>query len=74
VPPVRQARRREVLRDWYIRQAKEKILARVEQHAPELGIQFSGARVVENLDIRHTAGTQPINNDECFCRSSLPYG
>jgi predicted metal-dependent hydrolase len=48
VPPARQSRRREVLRDWYIQQAKEKILARVKQHARELGVQFSSARIVEN--------------------------
>jgi|SRR5579872_2282494 len=48
VPPARQARRREVLRDWYIRQANERIIARVHQHARELGVNFSGARIVEN--------------------------
>jgi predicted metal-dependent hydrolase len=37
VPPARQAKRREVLRDWYIARAKEKILGRVEQHARSYG-------------------------------------
>ena len=48
VPPAQQAKRREVLRDWYIAEAKDKILARVEQHARELGVEFSSARIVDN--------------------------
>jgi predicted metal-dependent hydrolase len=48
IPPAHQAERREVLRDWYIAQAKEKILSRAEQHARELGVQFSRARIVDN--------------------------
>jgi len=49
VPPARQAKRREVLRDWYIGQAKTKILARAEQHALELGVKFTSVRIVDNL-------------------------
>ncbi len=48
VPPAHQAKRREVLRDWYIAQAKDKILARVEQHARELGVEFTVAKIVDN--------------------------
>lgn len=48
VPAARQGKRREVLRDWYIARAKEKILARVEQHARELGVEFAAARIVDN--------------------------
>ena len=48
VPPAQQAKRREVLRDWYIAEANDKILGRVEQHARELGVEFSGARIVDN--------------------------
>lgn len=48
VPVARQARRREVLRDWYISRAKEKILTRVEQHARELGVRFTAAKIVDN--------------------------
>jgi predicted metal-dependent hydrolase len=40
--------RREVLRDWYIAQAKEKILSRADQHARELGVEFRSARIVDN--------------------------
>lgn len=48
VPPAHQAGRREVLRDWYIAQAKEKILSRADQHARELGVEFRSARIVDN--------------------------
>jgi len=48
VPPAHQSKRREVLREWYVAQAKDRILARVEQHARELGVEFAGARVVDN--------------------------
>src|SRR5579872_2715675 len=47
VPPAHQKKRREVLRDWYIGQAKEKILPRAERHAQELGVKFKSARVVD---------------------------
>ena len=48
VPPAHQAKRREVLKEWYIAEAKEKILRRVRQHAQELGVEFSSARIVDN--------------------------
>ncbi len=48
VPPARQSKRREVLRDWYIAQAKEKILPRATQHAHELGVTFASAHIVDN--------------------------
>jgi predicted metal-dependent hydrolase len=48
VPPARLEKRRQVLRDWYIGQAKEKILPRAEQHAQELGVTFKSASVVDN--------------------------
>ena len=48
VPPAHQAKRREVLKEWYIAEAKEKILTRVRQHARELGVEFSTARIVNN--------------------------
>jgi hypothetical protein len=48
VPAARLAKRREVLKEWYIAEAKEKILARVRQHAQELGVEFSSARIVDN--------------------------
>jgi predicted metal-dependent hydrolase len=48
VPPANQAKRRQVLRDWYIGQAKKTILARADRHARELGVKFTTARIVDN--------------------------
>lgn len=48
VPPAQQAKRRAVLRDWYVEQAKETILSRAQQHAREMGVSFTSARIVEN--------------------------
>jgi predicted metal-dependent hydrolase len=48
VPPERQTKGRQVLRDWYIGQAKQKILPRAEQQALELGVKFTSARIVDN--------------------------
>lgn len=48
VPPAQTTKRREVLREWYIAQAKEKILARTRQHAKDLGVEFTSARIVDN--------------------------
>lgn len=48
VPPAKQPRRREVLRDWYIGEARNRILSRAEQHARELGVEFTNARIVDN--------------------------
>jgi predicted metal-dependent hydrolase len=48
VPPAQQSKRREVLREWYIAQAEDRILARVRRHARELGVDFAGARIVDN--------------------------
>jgi hypothetical protein len=48
VPPAQQVKRREVLRDWYVAEAKDKILARAEHHAREMGVAFARARIVAN--------------------------
>ena len=48
VPTAHQARRREVLKDWYVARAKEKLLPRVRQHARDLGVEYSGAKIVRN--------------------------
>lgn len=63
VPSARQPKRREVLRDWYIARAKEKILARVEQHARSLGVKFGAAKVVDN---RYRWGSCTVNNNLSF--------
>jgi predicted metal-dependent hydrolase len=63
VPTSHQGKRREVLRDWYIARAKEKILDRVEQHARELGVTFATARIVDN---RYRWGSCTVQNNVNF--------
>ena len=63
VPPAHQTKRREVLRDWYIARAKEKILDRVEQHARNLGISLGSAKIVDN---RYRWGSCTINDNVNF--------
>jgi predicted metal-dependent hydrolase len=63
VPPAHQLKRREVLRDWYIVRAKEKILTRVERHARELGVKFAAAKIVDN---RYRWGSCTVNDNVNF--------
>lgn len=63
IPPAQQAKRRKVLRDWYIARAKEKILDRVRQHAQALGVKLQGARIVEN---RYRWGSCTVKNNVNF--------
>jgi predicted metal-dependent hydrolase len=63
VPPAHQAKRRQVLRDWYITRAKEKILPRVEQHARELGVEFGAAKIV---DSRYRWGSCTVSDNVGF--------
>ena len=63
VPVSHQPKRREVLRKWYIARAKETILARVEQHARELGVKFTKAKIVDN---RYRWGSCTVNDNVNF--------
>jgi predicted metal-dependent hydrolase len=63
VPATHQAKRREVLRDWYIARAKETILTRVERHARELGVEFAAAKIVDN---RYRWGSCTVNDTVNF--------
>jgi predicted metal-dependent hydrolase len=63
VPPALQNKRREVLREWYVVRAKEKILGRVDQHAHNLGVRFGAARIVEN---RYRWGSCTVNDNVNF--------
>jgi predicted metal-dependent hydrolase len=63
VPPAHLIKRREVLRDWYLARAKEKILTRVERHARELGVTFSAAKIVDN---RYRWGSCTVNDNVNF--------
>jgi predicted metal-dependent hydrolase len=48
IPSAQQAKRREVLKEWYVSRAAETILPRVKRHAGELGVEFGEARIVDN--------------------------
>lgn len=48
IPAAQQAKRRKVLKEWYINRAKEKVIPRVTRHANELGVTFSEAKIVDN--------------------------
>ncbi|MQA67268.1 MAG: DUF45 domain-containing protein [Alphaproteobacteria bacterium] len=48
VPRAHQAKRRRVLKDWYMARAKEIILPRAQQRGHELGARFKAAKIVEN--------------------------
>jgi predicted metal-dependent hydrolase len=63
VPPSHQGKRREVLRDWYIARAKETILPRVENHARQLGVNFTMAKIV---DTRYRWGSCTLKNSFNF--------
>jgi len=63
VPAAHQAKRRKVLRDWYVARAKEKILPRVAQRARELGVQFGAARIVDN---RYRWGSCTVKDNVSF--------
>jgi predicted metal-dependent hydrolase len=63
VPRAHQANRREVLRDWYISMAKEKILSRVMRHAHALGVTVRAAKIV---DSRFRWGSCTVNDNISF--------
>jgi predicted metal-dependent hydrolase len=63
VPAAHQAKRREVLRDWYVARAKERIVARVDQHARALGVTFAAAKIVDN---RYRWGSCTVNDNVNF--------
>jgi hypothetical protein len=46
VPPDRRTKRRDVLRSWYIAQAKKIILERAAQHARAMGVKYTRAQIV----------------------------
>jgi len=48
VPASKEKKRTEVLREWYINKANEKLVPRVELHARELGVDVSGVKIVDN--------------------------
>jgi hypothetical protein len=48
VPPAQRAKRRAVLRHWYLEQASKTIVARAGRHAGEMGVDVASARIVDS--------------------------
>jgi predicted metal-dependent hydrolase len=63
IPPVHHSIRLEVLRDWYVERANERILPRVREHARKLGVKVALASIVDN---RYRWGSCTINDNVSF--------
>lgn len=63
IPPAQQAKRRQVLKRWYIDRAKEAVIPRVARHANELGVVFGVAKIVDN---RYRWGSCTVKNNVNF--------
>jgi predicted metal-dependent hydrolase len=63
IPATQEKKRAEVLREWYISKAKEKIVPRVKHHAQELGVNFTEIKIVDN---RYRWGSCTVNNNVNF--------
>lgn len=48
IPARLSAERKQVLRNWYMDRAKEKILPRTKKFANDLGVEFTNAKIVDN--------------------------
>jgi hypothetical protein len=48
IPSTIGEKRVEMLRDWYIGKAKEKIIPRVKRHASKLGVNVAKVKIVDN--------------------------
>jgi predicted metal-dependent hydrolase len=48
IPARLSGERKQVLRNWYIERAKEKILPRALKFAKDLGVEFANAKIVDN--------------------------
>jgi len=48
IPAALSVERKNVLRNWYIKKAREKILPRARSFAIDLGVQFADAKIVDN--------------------------
>lgn len=63
IPSAHAAKRKDVLRGWYIKRAKEKILPRIKRHARELGVDYAAAKIVDN---RYRWGSCTVKNNVNF--------
>jgi predicted metal-dependent hydrolase len=60
IPAAREKKRIEVLREWYIGRAKEKLIPRVELHARDLGVDIAKIKIVDN---RYRWGSCTMNDN-----------
>ncbi len=60
IPVTQDDKPEEILKDWYINQAKEKIVPRVKRHAHELGVDFAKVKIVDN---RYRWGSCTVKNN-----------
>ncbi len=63
IPSSLASRKRGAMRDWYIARANEKILPRVKRHAHQLGVEYRGAKIVDN---RYRWGSCTVNGNVHF--------
>lgn len=63
ITALESAKRAELLREWYIGKAKEKIVPRVERFARQLGVDIAMVKIV---DIRYRWGSCTVNNNVNF--------
>lgn len=63
IPASQGKKRQEVLREWYIDKAKEKLVPRSKLHARELGVDVAGVKIV---DSRYRWGSCTLNNNINF--------
>jgi len=49
IPASQVGKRQEILKEWFIQKAKDKILQRVKRHAKELGVTYADVKIVDNL-------------------------
>lgn len=60
IPATAVPKRMEVLRDWYVKAAKEKIVPRVKRYARELGVEVADIKIVDN---RYRWGSCTLKNN-----------
>ncbi|MEI6314214.1 MAG: SprT family zinc-dependent metalloprotease [Syntrophus sp. (in: bacteria)] len=63
IPATQGEKRAEVLREWYVGKAKEKIVPRVTGHARELGVDVAGVKIVDN---RYRWGSCTVKNNVSY--------
>jgi hypothetical protein len=63
IPAAKGWKREEVLKEWYIARAKEKIIPRVKVHARALGVDVDHVKIVDN---RYRWGSCTLKNNVNF--------